>query len=63
MVISLFCTDKYMFFKKGGRMCYMKLQHGSIVILNKLGGGVTGDIKHMVCGNDLGWFIAIELEA
>ena len=37
MVISLFSWDKYMLFKRDGRMCCMKLQHGSVVILDNVG--------------------------
>jgi hypothetical protein len=61
ILFNVGCRDKELWFKKGKKVCGLRITHGSVVSMSEKAGGVTGDIYHAATKAPKSWIIVVEV--
>jgi hypothetical protein len=61
ILFNVGCRDKELWFKKGKKVCGLRITHGSVVSMSEKAGGVIGDIFHAATKAPKSWIIVVEV--
>lgn len=61
ILFNVGCLEKELWFKKGKKVCGLRITHGSVVSMSEKAGGVTGDIYHAATKAPKSWIIVVEV--
>eukprot|EP00984_Skeletonema_dohrnii_P029552 scaffold20287_cov77-Skeletonema_dohrnii-CCMP3373.AAC.1 len=61
LIFPIGCINKELWFKKGKKVCGLRMHHGSVVCMSHRAGGVIGSVYHAASRCGKSWILVIEV--